>query len=350
MDYSTNYSKAKKKLVLRCLSFVIIFILLDNFIGACLQYFSHTTTPDMNSLMWVDFYNQQENSVDVLFIGSSHARFAFNTDIFDEKLNTNSFNLSSSDQTPVVGYYALKEALKYQKPKVVVYEAYWRKFGTDDNTTPAYFIYDYIKHPGVKLSILASLSSDKNFYPFLEEALSKSYKYRISFTVILKDLVKGKLAANQYYNLKNVTGPINYGDYSYEAKGYFSSNLVVSDDTLRNENSFMDVSFSWDDKQLKYFKKTLELCDENNIKVLIVTAPLPLQSILYTKDYQSYSEKISAVAGDYNCEYIDYNLINKEENLFPDDCFMDTNHLNSYGASLFDEILTPKLKEYLGAR
>ncbi|SCY70153.1 hypothetical protein SAMN02910371_03465 [Butyrivibrio sp. INlla14] len=71
-----------------------------------------------------DFYKLQKNSVDVLFFGSSHAACAFNPQVIYDKYGITSYNLASEQQSLVVTYYWLEEALKYQSPKVVILDTY----------------------------------------------------------------------------------------------------------------------------------------------------------------------------------------------------------------------------------
>lgn len=106
--FSTNKVKYSFLLII----FILIFFLLDFGLGSILRYKYFMHKPDMNKLMWTDFYNFNKNSIDILFIGSSHARFAFNTEDFDKVLDKNTFNFSSADQTPVIAYRVLQEALK----------------------------------------------------------------------------------------------------------------------------------------------------------------------------------------------------------------------------------------------
>ena len=68
---------------------------------------------------WNDFYSLPNNSLDVLFVGSSHAYVTFNPDIVDTTLHVRSFNLGGPAQTPITTYYVLKEALRFQRPRVV---------------------------------------------------------------------------------------------------------------------------------------------------------------------------------------------------------------------------------------
>lgn len=69
-----------------------------------------------------NFYKLPKNSLDVLFLGTSHVREAFIPQKLYDNYGITSYNLGSSDQPPVLSYYWLKEALKTQHPKVVVFD------------------------------------------------------------------------------------------------------------------------------------------------------------------------------------------------------------------------------------
>jgi hypothetical protein len=332
-----------KNIILVCI-FLVVFKLIDLGIGEILCYYKYFNQPDMHSLAWDDFYNSKKNSIDVMFLGSSHARFAFDTKVFDKSLSVKTFNLSSSGQTPVVGYYALKEALKYQKPKVLIYETYWRIIGTNDNITPAYFVYDYIKGYDTKFEILLNTHNEKNFSSFLMQALSKTYKYREAFMPAVKNILKGNIIKSM-----TVANNVKYADFTYYGEGFFGSNVVASNEKLYKTNSFRNVgpNFELDNKQMEYFKKTIELCQKNNIKVLMVTAPLPTPSMEYIKDYYKYHNSFMKIANSFGIQYIDYNQENIELNKFKNELFYDSNHLNMKGTEVIDALLLPIIKNYL---
>jgi len=342
---SFNIMLKKKSRIIASILFIVVFFFCDNLIGSVLMNHHYLDAPNMHSLMWKDFYKQNKNTVDVIFIGSSHARFAFDTRIFDKELEIKTFNLSSSDQTPVVGYYALKEALKYQQPRLIVYEAYWRKFGSDDNTTPAYFVYDYVKGIDVRLQLLANLITDKKYEDFLADAFSKSYKYRDNFIPALKHIISDR-AFRIYSDSSNRI--ISYGEFSYFGNGFFGNDLIASKDVLYNSNPFKyDSYFKWNNEQLDYFERTLEFCKEKNIRVLVITAPLPKATLDYVKDYDSYSKKMKSIIDKHGLEYIDYNLENIEKNSFKNDMFFDSNHLNNIGTVFLDKKLIPEIQKCL---
>jgi hypothetical protein len=66
------------------------------------------------------FYKMEKDSIDVLFLGSSVAVNAFSPQELYDETEIRSYNLSSEQQSPVLSYYWLKEALRFQSPKAVV--------------------------------------------------------------------------------------------------------------------------------------------------------------------------------------------------------------------------------------
>jgi len=299
----------------------------------------------MNSLAWNDFYKYEENSIDVIFLGSSHARFAFDTKTFDKSLGVKTFNLSSSGQTPVIGYYALKEALKYQKPKLLVYETYWRIMGTSDNISPADSVYYYIKGFDTKLEILSNLYREKNFSSFLMQALCKTYKYREGFIPAVSCITRGDFIKTQ----NSSDGNVKYKYFTYYTDGFFGSDIVASNEKLYKTNPFINAgtNFKLDNEQIEYFNKTIELCKKNNIKVLMVTAPLPSPSMKFIKDYYTYHSRFMEIAESFGIQYIDYNQENVKSNKFKNELFYDSNHLNMKGTEFLDNLLIPEIEKNL---
>ncbi len=70
------------------------------------------------------FYTLPKDSVDVLIVGSSHAYRNLDPNVFYEESGITSYIIGSPGQRIWNAYYYLREALKTQKPKVVVLECY----------------------------------------------------------------------------------------------------------------------------------------------------------------------------------------------------------------------------------
>lgn len=70
------------------------------------------------------FYGEPKDSLDVLFMGSSHMLNAVSPMQLWEEHGIASNNLAQNGQVLPVSYYALQEALRWQKPKLVVLDIY----------------------------------------------------------------------------------------------------------------------------------------------------------------------------------------------------------------------------------
>ena len=73
-------------------------------------------------------YDIEEDTLDVLCLGSSHAYYGFQPNVLWNEYGITSCVLGSPQQTAALSYYLLKEALQYQKPEVVLFESYYLWF------------------------------------------------------------------------------------------------------------------------------------------------------------------------------------------------------------------------------
>lgn len=80
--------------------------------------YKNSTWPTTSS--YYQFYNMDINSVDVIFLGSSVIVNAFSPQEIYNNYGIRSYNLGSEQQSIFLSYYWLKEALRYQSPKVVL--------------------------------------------------------------------------------------------------------------------------------------------------------------------------------------------------------------------------------------
>ena len=122
--------KSRIRLAVKFTVFVLVTCFCVNMVNEWLKpkYYYNQTWPATNTFL--DFYELEKNSVDVLFLGSSHAVCSFNPQVLYDNYGITSYNLGSEQQSIVVSYFWLQEALKYQQPKAVVLDTYMlHKFG-----------------------------------------------------------------------------------------------------------------------------------------------------------------------------------------------------------------------------
>lgn len=80
--------------------------------------YANSSWPTTSS--YKQFYQMKKNSIDVLFLGSSVCVNAFSPQEIYNMYKIRSYNLGSEQQSLVLSYYWLKEALRFQKPKAAV--------------------------------------------------------------------------------------------------------------------------------------------------------------------------------------------------------------------------------------
>lgn len=195
-----------------------------------------------------DNYNQLEkDSVDMIFIGSSHQFCTINTDLLYEEYDINSFMLATSAQTIPMSYYAAMEAIESQHPKAIVLEASY--LANDSRTvTPemSHFFFDGMPWgEAKKLAIRDLIEEDEQIYYYLNLG-----RYHTRW----KDLEESDFESN-------LTSP--RGSYYYEDVSYNWEIPVIS----RNEKDPMPEEME------KYLDMLVSLCSENDVELILYIAP-----------------------------------------------------------------------------
>jgi hypothetical protein len=90
-----------------------------------ISYIPKQRSNTKNGNYWPFFYEElPENSMDIVFMGSSHSKTTFIPEIIDDILGTESIHVNTSGESIYQTIYEYQEVLRYQNPKVVVIEAF----------------------------------------------------------------------------------------------------------------------------------------------------------------------------------------------------------------------------------
>ncbi len=271
---------------------------------------------------WEDFYHQPAQSVDLLFFGSSRSYNAFNPKVFEDMLGIRAYNLGSQFQPPLVTYFALREALKTQHPKVLVLETYWLTW-EDQNLTESFFAaFPYMKLSTNKISFLMA---------------AKEYQ-QAPFLLPIKPWQDGlfaipKIATNDF---KRITVYKGYRENEGTLVPVYGERIATTTVHLETDS---------DPRQLRYLSDVIQLAKAQNIKVVLVTSPTRrdrLDTITNYPDIHAYVKKVAEKAG---LEYFDYTLSGPDYPVFNDTDFYDSAHLNSSGSSKLSQDLARRLQK-----
>ena len=209
---------------------------------------------------YLQFYEMKENSVDVLFLGSSVTVNAFSPQEIYNNYGIRSYNLGSEQQSFFFSYYWLKEALRTQSPKVVVLDT--RFLLSLHPSVPLNMkepmvrkCMDPMKWSSVKCEAIADLCSIDPEHSEMSYYLT-NLRYHTRWTEADEsDLDEAYYSSSQ---LKGFSVLSTYGAESF--KTY---------DPNPNRISPPEIG----DLMLKYLDKTVELCKENGITLVLLSLP-----------------------------------------------------------------------------
>lgn len=275
------------------------------------------------------FYMEPENSLDVLFVGSSSCVRAVSPMKMWDEYGFASYSRATTSQSPAVTYELLKDALTYQQPKVVVLfcEWLWKE-------------YDYVELEG-------------NVRPAVDGMKISWEKLELVNYICTKDSRQSRLSyLFPFFRYHDRWSELEGDDFKVDFKPVSSynkgQNIIYRSAETINVNSATEVaiqtyngSLDFCAESVKYYQKAIDLCKKNNIDVVIVKG----------SKYMDWAIENSKVLGKFaeenSCLFLDYNYGDFADDLgikYPDD-YVDQGHLNYYGSLKFSMHLGGVLKE-----
>jgi len=252
-----------------------------------------------------DAKNTEE--VQLVFTGSSHAYRGFDTRIFMEAGIT-SFNLGSSSQTPLQSELLLQKYIDNLRPKLVVLEVYPNTFTMD----------------GVESSLdIISNNPDIDYIGLT----AKHHHVRVLNTAIFSLYRKFWLG---FPSTEEVKLP-NWD--TYIEGGYVERSLKHYDPSGKSS----EVTLKFNEDQFETLSDIIAFLQENDIKVIMVTAPLAPSVYNRYTNYDTFDKRMEAYG-----EYYNFNeRLQLNDSLY----FFDSHHLNQYGVEVFNRDLINLINE-----
>jgi hypothetical protein len=104
-----------------------------------------------------------------------------------------------------------------------------------------------------------------------------------------------------------------------------------------NESSYRE--------QMLCLNRIAKYCQQHQIKLFLVNMPVTVEHfrLIPPKNYQRYCSDVQTIANSTGADFL--NLY--DPSAFPTTLFLDSNHLNSFGAARFWDILVPKIADEL---
>lgn len=268
-----------------------------------------------------EFYAQPKDSIDVLFMGSSHIHCDVNTAELWKKYGIAAFDYSAAEQPLWMTYYYIQEAMKYQKPEVVVLDLYSPAY------RPADFQYDFLmenlngmRFSFTKLKMLQVSCEWYRLWDFFPSIVTYHSRYK---ELTEEDWEQFFLSKEGHATYKGFMP--YYGIQSFERPNPYD----LAEDAQLSE------------KSEEYLYKIIDYCKNHDLKLLLMVAPY-----ISNSEQNAIYEQIGTIAEKTETSFINFNHYYDEIGIDFKTDYVDNSHVNYSGAMKFSYYLGYYLKEH----
>lgn len=264
-----------------------------------------------------EFY-REETPLDVIFFGTSTTYCSVAPPYLWHSYGFTSYTRAGDSETMWQTYYLARDAVRHNKPQVIVCDMSSMKFGAD-----------FFEEPANRKNIDGMrLSKDK-----LDCARASMYEEESLISYVLPVL----RFHSRWDELKAEDFRYAFIKPSVTYDGYLMSYEVVADD---GEDTGEEIK-ALPDKSKEYLIKLMEFCREQGVTLLLVKSPT------YINWYKSYDTEIRELSGEYGVEYINFDDHKDDMGLIRSEDYADGHsHLNIYGAEKYCDYLGAYIKDH----
>jgi hypothetical protein len=298
--------------VVKTIGFLCIFCLVFAMADATLR-FKHAD----GAAIMRDYYELPPNSLDVIYFGSSHMFAGLNTVESWQGYGVPAYNLCASMQPAAGSYYYMVEALKTQKPKVLVLDTYMLCYSQDYSTAVAIKSTSGMRFSQNKIEAVQALVHEDDRMDVLLGFPMYHMRYK-------------ELGKNDFQWL--------LGEKPLSLHGYLAS--YHSEPSAPPPAAAFESTAPLNPESAAALERMVALAKEADIPLVLVSVPYQTESDDYTQ-----LAGLERTAADYGCAFVNYNRLAGEAGIDYGTDFSDPTHLNYYGATKLTRHLTQWLAE-----
>lgn len=263
----------------------------------------------------IEEYYKDPSDHEVIFIGDCEVYENFSTITLWENYGITSYMRGSAQQLIWNSYYLLEDTLRYETPKVVVFNVLALKYNTPQSEAYNRMSIDGMKWSRAKVdNIRASMTEEENFIEYVFPLLRYHGRWAELTSDDFEHLWSKDLVTHNGYYMRVDT----------KAQGEFPDPTPLADYTL-GENA------------MGYLQKMADLCAEKGIALVLIKAPTE-----FPHWYDEWDAQVVDFAEKNDLVYINYIPLQDEIGLdMQQDTYDAGLHLNTQGAE--------KMADYFGA-
>ena len=264
--------------------------------------------------------NEPPYTMDVMYFGSSHMYSSINPVLVWEEIGVPSYSFATRQQPLWITYHYMKEALKYQKPKVMVLDLLMTKQQED------------YSEEGVNRTAIDLLPMSLNRLQMIQASVKEEerWSYYINFIKY----------HSRWKELKEEDWDFGWMEKTDPLKGYVMLDKITP---IKDREDITSVTEKkpLSEKTEKYLLKIIELCKKEGINLVFYKAPSNA-----TQEEKAYFNTVEAIAKENNIPFIDYNEYYDILGLDIENDFYDKGHVNYIGSEKVTKHFAQFLKEH----
>lgn len=240
------------KALIKCIAFISIFVLLFLYVQELLR--DKWAEGEYNVTTKVrGFYEEKENTLDVIFIGSSQMYADMAPAVLFHEYGITSYDFCANEQPMWISYYYIKEALKHQTPKVIVLDVF-TVYGED------------YEEEGVTHINLDDLPMSLNKIAAIRDSVPAGMRYSFYFPLAKyhntwTDFFEGKAELSFYHENDPYKG---YSPFVFAADYEESAKPEVVNQ--RESEPIPERAGTW-------LRKIIDLCEEEGVPLVLIKTP-----------------------------------------------------------------------------
>lgn len=265
-------------------------------------------------------YYEEKADHDVVFIGDCEVYENFSPDVLWNEYGITSFIRGSAQQLIWQSYYLMEETLKYETPKVIVFNVLSMKYAEPQNEA-----YNRLNLDGMKFSlsklkaVQASMTDEETMLSYLFPLL----RYHTRWSELSGEDVK-------YLFHRDILS-----DSGYLMNVEVRPAVNVPAGKPLADYQFSDVCYS-------YLDRMVELCQAHGVQLVLMKAPS-----LYPYWYDQWEVQMEDYAAQHDLAYLNFLELTEEMGIdYNTDTYDSGLHLNLYGAEKMSRWFGAWLKEH----
>ena len=218
-------------------------------------------------------YYDEEKDHDVVFIGECELYENISQMVLWEEYGINSYIRGTAQQLIWQSYYLMEETLTYEKPDVIVFNVLSMKYDKPQKETYNRMTLDNMKWSKSKVaSIMASMTDEESFIDYVFPLL----RYHSRWNEL----------TDEDFRYFWDTDPVTHN-------GYYMRVDVRPAEDVPDGKVLADYNFG--ENAYYYLDKMVELCEENDVELVLVKAPS-----LYPYWYEEWEAQMEDYAKEHN--------------------------------------------------